>query len=631
MLRIKKLDIFILKSFSLLFVGTFFICLFIFMMQLLWRVVDEMVGKGLSMDIMGQFFYYASLTLVPQALPLAILLASLITFGNFGERYELLAMRAAGISLIEIMRPLIVFATALCFVSFLFQNVIAPNASLKLYTLIYSVQQKSPELEIAEGVFNDQLGNYNIYIKKKDRKTGMMYDIIIYDLSKGYDNAYTIYSDSGSLETTADKAHFYLHLYDGESFRNSQNTGKTDNTQYQREMFREKHILIEFDSNLNMIDESLLSGRANSKDMRKIEASIDSMAYLNDSISRKYFQEAMTGVYQTAPNLTKDDTLKLETAVIEEYNVDSLFNRSTLAQKQKVLSSASSRVENQASDWNYKSFTIKGNDGQIRRHWTEWHRKITYSLSCLIFFFIGAPLGSIIRKGGLGMPVVMSVLIFIFYYIIDNMGYKMARDGRWIMVAGMWLSTAVLTPIGAFLTYKSNKDSVVFNIDAYISWVKRIIGIRSVRHIVHKEVIIHDPDYNRLVGELESLTKECQAYIDKNQLTKAPNYFKLWVTEKQDKQINQINEQLEMMVDEMANSRSYQILNSLNSYPIIPNGAHTKPFQNQWLNYATGLIFPVGIFFYIRIWIFRLRLQKDLTQVITTNQNIQDLIVNNKL
>jgi len=602
------------------------------MMQFLWRFVDEMVGKGLSMDVMGQFFYYASLALVPNALPLAILLASLITFGNFGERYELLAMKAAGISLIEIMRPLIVLATALCFVSFLFQNVIAPNAQLKLYTLMYSVQQKSPELNIPEKVFFDQLPGYNIYIQKKNRETGMMYDVMIYNISEGFENTMTLYADSASMEPTADQGFIYLHMYDGESFQNqkSQNS-KSEYMPYRREIFREKHMLVEYESGFQMMDEDIMSNRANSKNMSMIEASIDSMNVLNDSVSRKYFQEAMTGVYQTAANLSKDDTLKIQSAAIEDYNVDSLFNRSTLAQKQKILSTATSRVENQASDWNYKSFTIKANDAQIRRHWTEWHRKFTYSLSCLIFFFIGAPLGSIIRKGGLGMPVVMSVLIFIFYYIIDNMGYKMARDGHWIMVAGMWLSTVVLAPIGAFLTYKSNNDSVVFNIDAYISWLKQFIGIRSVRHIVHKEVIIHDPDYNRLVGELNLLTAECQSYIEANRLTKAPNYFKLWVTEKQDKKINQINEQLEAMIEEMANAHSYTILNLLNNYPIIPNGAHTKPFKIQWLNYITGLVFPVGLFFYIRIWIFRLRLQKDLSQVITTNQNIVNLIQNNKL
>ncbi|NDV59298.1 LptF/LptG family permease [Bacteroides sp. 519] len=626
MLRIKKLDTFILKSFSLLFIGTFFICLFIFMMQFLWRYVDELVGKGLEMNILGQFFYYSALTLVPMALPLAILLAALITFGNFGERYELLAMKAAGISLIEIMKPLIVLVTMLCCISFFFQNVVGPHAQLKLYTLLYSMRQKSPEVEIPEGVFYDELPGFNLYVKKKDRKTGMLYDLMIYDLRDGPENALTIYSDSGRLEMTADKQHFYLHLYNGESFQNvKQQATKAENMAYRREIFREKHTIIEFDSDFNMMDESIMSNQSISKNLKMLETSIDSMTILSDSIGRNYYTEAKNGIFQTT-HLNKEDTVKIEEAIIDDYNVDSLYNRATLSQKQKILSSASTRADTQGSEWNYKSYTIKNNDHNIRRHKTEWHRKYSISLSCLIFFFIGAPLGSIIRKGGLGMPVIASVLIFIFYYIIDNMGYKMARDGNWIMVAGMWLSTAILAPIGLFLTYKSNKDSVVFNLDAYTAWIKRFFGIRSVRNLFRKDVIINDPDYVRLPAEIEKLTRDCRNYIEKHTLHKAPNYFKLWVTEKQDKEIVRINEHLEEFIDEMSNTHSARILAYLNEYPIIPNAAHTKPFRIEWLNIVTGLIFPVGLFFYFRIWIFRIRLLKDLEKTIKTNQNIQFLI-----
>ena len=206
------------------------------------------------------------------------------------------------------------------------------------------------------------------------------------------------------------------------------------------------------------------------------------------------------------------------------------------------------------------------------------------------------------------------------------MGYKMARDGNWIMVAGMWLSTAVLAPIGGFLTYKSNNDSVVFNSDAYIAWLKRVIGIRSVRHLSRKEVIIHDPDYANLPKELDTLTFSCQNYIKSHQLLKAPNYFSLWVTEKQDKKIFEINKYMEKLVDEMANTKSARVLAALNEYPIIPIAAHTKPFRMEWLNIITGLVVPVGLFFYFRIWIFRIRLQKDLEKVIKTDQTIQILI-----
>jgi lipopolysaccharide export system permease protein len=280
--------------------------------------------------------------------------------------------------------------------------------------------------------------------------------------------------------------------------------------------------------------------------MKKLQASVDSMTAFSDSVGRSYYREVNNiGTYRLTPSLTKQDTVKMLAENHRGYNVDSLFQSSTLMQKQRIISSASSTVGNLANDWNFKSFNIKQNDQDIRKHQTEWHNKITLSLACLIFFFIGAPLGGIIRKGGLGMPVIASVLIFIIYYIINNTGYKMARDGNWVVWMGMWTSTAVLAPLGAFLTYKSNNDSVVLNADAYVDWFKKVAGIRSVRHMFRKEVIIVDPDYERIVGDLEKLSADCQAYAQKKKLTKAPNYFTLWMVNKNDHEIEQLNDRME--------------------------------------------------------------------------------------
>ncbi len=629
MLRIKKLDIFILKSFCLLFVGTFFICLFIFMMQFLWRYVDEMVGKGLEISVLAQFFFYSALTLVPVSLPLAILLAALITFGNFGERFELLAMKAAGISLIKIMRPLIVFISLICCVSFYFQNVVGPKAQTKLWTLLLSMKQKSPELDIPEGVFYDEIEGYNLYVKHKDRKTGMLYDVLIYNFEKGFENAQIIKADSGRLEMTADKQHLYLHLFSGEQFENLKSQSMNQkNVPYQREAFREKHAIIEFDSDFNMADEGFMSGQSSSKDMATLEADIDSMKVLNDSVGRAYYNEAMEATYRPVPHLTKSDTTKIEKAVLSSFNVDSLFDAATLMEKQKIISSAVSRAESAASDWSFKGFNIQQTESSLRKHMTAWHEKFTLSLACLIFFFIGAPLGGIIRKGGLGMPVVVSVLIFIIYYIINNTGYKMARDGKWIVWMGMWTSTAILAPLGAFLTYKSNNDSVVLNADAYINWFKKIIGIRSVRHMFRKEVIIHDPDYDRIPGDLQQLSDDCRDYVARNDLKHAPNYFRLWMNDKVDEEVEKINERMEALIDEMSNTRAMSLLTALNNYPVIPVHAHVRPFHNYWLNLACGVVFPVGLFFYFRIWAFRIRLSKDMERVIKTNEDVIYIIKN---
>ena len=611
----------------MLFIGTFFICLFIFMMQFLWRYVDELVGKGLDMSVIAQFFFYSALTLVPISLPLAILLASLITFGNFGERYELLAMKAAGISLLKIMRPLAFFVCGLVAVSFYFQNVVGPIAQTKLYTLIISMKQKSPELDIPEGVFYSEIPDYNLKIAKKNRKTGMMYDVLIYNLKDGFENAHIIYADSGRMEMTADKQHLWLHLYSGDLFENLRSQSmKSQNVPYRREEFREKHTIIEFDSDFNMADESIMSNQSSAKNMTMLQASIDSMKVLGDSIGRQYYREVAEGNFRPSYGLSKEDTVKIENANIQEYNVDSLYAAASLTQKQKVLSSATSRAENVSSDLSFKKFTMENNDYSIRKHKTEWHKKITISLSCLLFFFIGAPLGGIIRKGGLGMPVIVSVLVFIIYYIIDNTGYKMARDGKWIVWMGMWTSSAVLAPLGVFLTYKSNKDSVVLNADAYINWFKKIMGIRSVRHIFKKEVIIHDPDYPRLTGDLEQLTAECRAYAAKKRLEKAPNYFKLWMSSEDDNEVMAINEKLEALVEEMSNTKSATLIGALNNYPVISVSAHVRPFHIYWLNLVAGVIFPIGLFFYFRIWAFRVRLAKDMERIIKNNEQIQFII-----
>ncbi len=622
MLHIKKLDIFILKSFCLLFAGTFFICLFIFMMQFLWRYVDELVGKGLEMSVLAQFFFYSALTLVPLSLPLAVLLAALITFGNFGERFELLAMKAAGISLLKIMRPLIVFIALVSCVSFFFQNVIGPRAQTKLGTLLISMKQKSPEVDIPEGVFYDEIDGYNLYVKHKNRDTGMLYDVLIYNFEKGFENAQIIKADSGRLEMTADKQHLFLHLYSGEQFENLKDQSVSrKNVPYRREAFREKHALIEFDSEFNMADEGLMSNWEKSKDMFTLQVDVDSMVHKNDSLGRVYYREAMKGTYNVNAKLDKQDTVKLAEAIVADYDVDSLYDVATLAEKEKIISTAVSRAGSAGSDWNFKAFNIQQTDSNLRKHKAAWHEKLTLSLACLIFFFIGAPLGGIIRKGGLGMPVVVSVVIFIIYYIINNTGFKMARDGKWVVWMGMWTSTAVLAPLGAFFTYKANKDSVVLNADAYLNWIKKILGIRSVRHLFRKEVIIHDPDYARLPGDLQALSADCRAYAEKHRLKRMPNYFRLWTDTAEDSEMEEINARMEYLIEEMSNTKSPRLVGVLNNYPVIPVRAHVRPFRSYWLNVACGVCIPVGLFFFFRIWAFRIRLAKDMDRIVKTDED----------
>ena len=631
-LRIKKLDIFILKSFLGLFSGTFFICLFIFMMQFLWRYVDELVGKGLEIGVLVQFFFYSALTLIPLSLPLAILLAALMTFGNFGERYELLSMKAAGIPLLRIMRPLIIFCSFICCISFYFQNVVAPKAQVKLWTLLVSMKQASPELDIPEGVFYSDITGYNIYVKKKDRDTGIMQDVLIYNFSDGFENAHIIWASEGKMEMTADKQHLYLTLHNGEQFENLKSqTISSKNVPYRRETFREKQIIIEFDGGFNMVDGGFLNNRSDSKNMIEISNSIDSLSFRADSIGRSMFDEVKLSTY-AAHSFSKEDSIKVSQKKLPTLiNSDSIFDTYTLAEKSEVFKNAYTITNKLAGEWSVKSIQMTDTDKNILRHKIDWHKKITLSLSCLMFFFIGAPLGAIIRKGGIGLPVVISVIIFVLYYIIDSGSTRVARSGEMNIILGVWMSTLVLTPIGVFFTYKSNKDSVVFNLEVYLNIFRWLLGLRPSRHMTKKEVIIEDPNYKLVYSEMNQLSELCNVYLQESRLTTAPNYFQIFTSQGQDNRVAEISEQLESLIEELSNSKDHVILKALNNYPILSTHAHKKPFSQKWMNIISGIIIPLGLFFYFRIWFFRLRLDKDLKNIIQTNSLITERIKNQSL
>ena len=612
---IKKIDIFVFKAYSLLFVGTFFICLFIFMMQFMWRYVDELIGKGLTLDVLAHFFYYAGLTLIPMSLPLAILLASLITFGNLGERFELLSMKAAGIPLIRILQPIIIFNILLCIGSFYFQNVTGPEAQKKFYTLIYSMKQKSPELEIPEGIFYSEIPGYNIFVEKKGKENGMLYGVMIYSTTDGYEDAQIVLADSAELKTTADEKHLMLTMYAGERFRNMQAQGNMmarANVPYMRETFIQETDLIPFDNNFNMMDANVFSGSAQTKNLREIETGLYSLAHKSDSIGRSLFAYLQNTTYRRKVNIASQDSAKIARQTL---NFDTLYSQLTVSQQQSILRNAMQKSTVATNEYEFRGLISKDIDQSTRTHWVEWHKKFTLSLACLFFFFIGAPLGAIIRKGGLGVPVVISVTIFIFYYIINVSGEKMAKSGEWVPWFGEWLSSMVLCPIGIFLTYKANKDSAVFNIEAYINVIRKILGLRISRHIARKEVIIHDPDYPVVKTELMALSQEWQAYAQKSRLRLPPNYLHIFFHNIDDHEVISLSRKMENLITILSNSRDAAILDALNKLPIVSTHAHTRPFHNYKWNMVLGIIFPVGIFFYFRIWRYRLRLYKDIQQI----------------
>lgn len=622
--RIKKLDIFIARQFGLLFVGTFFICLFVLMMQFLWMYVDTLIGKGLSLEILGQLFGYMALMMVPQALPLAILLSSLITFGNLGESSELTAIKAAGISLIQSFRSLIFITILICLGSFYFQNNVGPQANMKVTQLMLSMKQKSPELEIPEGVFYDGIPNCNLYVQKKDLKTGKLYGIMVYRMTESYEDAAIILADSGMLQSTAEKKHLLLTLWSGEWFENmsSQQMGGSAAVPYRRETFVDKKIVLDFDGDFSMTDAASLSNNARGKSLEQLRNDIDSLNQQYDSIGRAYYANAKM-MYYPLPKISKRDSTKaVRRGEAKTLTFDQLMKKATADQKREAYSMALSRVQSEVSDLEFKSMMTQDNERLLRRHKIEAINKFTLALQCLLFFFIGAPLGAIIRKGGLGVPVITSVAVFIVYYILDNSGYQMSRKGIWAIWFGRSLAPGLMFPLAAFVTYKAQNDSMVFNGDAWRRFFIHALGLREKRHVASKEVIIEEPHYAADNEVLLDINHRVTDYSRTHRLVSPPNIIKVFFKYQADHDIEEISRELEQVIDDLANTRDAQVLHLINQYPIVATTAHTRPFDHRWLNILSAIVIPVGMFFYFRMWMFRLRLVRDLRVIKYTNTQI---------
>lgn len=678
---VRKLDIFIIKNFLTLLAGAFFVCLFVLMMQFTWRYIDELIGKGLSLDVFAKFFWYMALSLVPQAMPLAILLASLITFGNMGERLELLAMKTVGVPLLRIMRPLIILVSGISCASFYFQNFTGPYAEFQLRTLLLSMHESAPALEIPEGTFYNGIPNINIYVKHKQNETGMLYNVIIYKTDQGFNKAQIVLSDSAKLEITSDKKYLVLQLFNGEQFENLQ-TGSSSQIKayvpYDRETFNYKKFIIDFDSNFNILDANAIGNRPESKNMRQLVAGVDSMEMHGDSLGKANYDLVScdgglgpvpsldySGYYPLGANLPADvqsvstgstDSFRLareaeETkamkkrkaevekaiksykagegqiiAAARKIDFDSLVAALPASARAEMVARGHEVAQQILTDLEWKKYEVEDNDLMIRKYKIAWHEKIILSLTCLIFFFIGAPLGSIIQKGGLGAPTVLSVLIFILYYIISTSGMKLAKEGTWVIAFGMWMSVMVLAPLGAFLTYKANSDSVVFNPEAYHRLLLRALGLRSRRHVVRKEVIVYDPDYASLYRRLGELAERCRKYNDREKLWKVPSYIRHFFRPKPDHEVENISAEMESVVEELSNSKNLKVLDELNRFPVIFASAHVSPFANAWLNRISGAVFPVGLFLWFRMWKFRLRLYGDMKQIVSSCGKEQEYI-----
>lgn len=471
---------------------TFFIAMFILLMQFLWKYIDDLVGKGLEWNVIAELLLYASAGLVPMALPLSTLLASLMTLGNLGENNELLAMKSAGISLPRIISPLIFVTILISISAFFFSNNVLPYTNLKITTLLYSVKNQKPELAIKEGVFTNLVEGYSIKVGDKDTKTGLMKRIMVYDHSKDEGNLVVTWADSGYMQVTSDQKHLIATLYSGYSYEEMQEGRGMRRTAMRKfparkQKFEEQVVIFQLEGfGLQRTDEDLFKNNYQVLNLKQLEESRDSLQHELKIREKNFYRNLTRYNLFRNPSPFRDDVEKKFTCKLD---CDSLFNNLPTDQKRITIEKA---VGNARSAKGYISstkdeFFSKGK--YIARHKIEWNRKFSLSFACFVFFFIGAPLGAIIRKGGLGMPVVVSVFFFIIYYVITLTGEKFARELIWHPAAGMWISSFILLPLGIFLSYKATTDSVIMNTDFYIEAAKKFLTFRKkVKHKVKKVV-----------------------------------------------------------------------------------------------------------------------------------------------
>jgi len=467
-----------IKSYVGPFIMTFFITIFILLMQFLWKYIDEFVGKGIELTVIAELLLYAGTSFIPMALPLAILLSSIMTFGNLGEHYELVALKSSGISLIKIMKPLLLFIIVLSISAFIFSNYYLPYANLKFYSLLFDVRQQRPEIIIKEGVFYDGIDNLSLRIERRNKKTNMMYDVYLFDHRQRVGNNIFIIADSGSINITDNKQYIILELYNGYKYEEIRKAtqGDMQNAIYphQLDKFDKQTITFELEGfTFNRTDETLFKEHYHMLNIFQLNSAVDSLktAY-NERLNtfKSSYETPLLNKINISDSLSVKDSVR-DSRLVNPFKV---FEESDYSSKKRIIETALNLARSQSSYVISTNTEIRSRTNWITKHNIQWHLKITLSVACIILFFIGAPLGAIIRKGGLGLPVVVSIVFFIFYYVISITGEKFAKEGVVSAWVGIWASSAILLPIGIFLTYKASRESSLFNIEIYYKYLNKI-------------------------------------------------------------------------------------------------------------------------------------------------------------
>ena len=633
----KIVDKYILRTFIPLFVMSFAVCWFIVVMQFLWRYIDELVGKGLSGFMLLKIIFYAALSFIPMSLPLGILLASLMTLGNLGERLELLALKASGIRLYRIIRPIMLLVLAMACGLFYFQNDLMIRAQVRMWTLVITAKYAAPEMEITPGVFYTGIPGYSLYAKDRDAGTGLMHRMMVYDMSRGYLNPRIIRADSGRLVMDKSKKFLVLKLYQGQSFENIQTQSyntSTDAVPYMLPHFDYSETFIPFDANIKMQDEGELSSMYVGKNLHQLQRSIDSIRPILDSTRLSYAQvvgaSLMESHYGTSSYAYQDSATRAQEQVrlahLEQQTRHSKAEDASLTftpqdslQAISMARDKADRVKEEASLY------IDTDDAQFYQFRTlhqEWHRKFTFPVSCLIFALIGSSLGAIVRRGGIGMPIIISIFFFVVYFIIDSFGTNMLRNESIPIWLGMWLSNIVLFPVGIFLAYKANQDSSALNVEVYVIFFRKLFGFRGVRKVEYQELVIEEADYK--AGAL-AVT---QALKHTDTLLQGPLFagriWSIWTRGAEQKQLATLSKELDDITEALRHTPSRLLVSKLCDLPLLPT--RLSPFlpeEPRW-GRILGALLPISLPFGLFLSRVRTHLRADLRTTRTVLLQIAD-------
>ena len=660
-LRPKIMHIFMVRSFLPLLLMTLLICWFVVLMQFLWQHIDDLVGKGMDVGVLLEVIFYAGLYVLPTAVPLGVLLASLMTFGNLGERLELLAMKSAGVPLSKIMKPLVILVTCIALGLFVYLDRGVQKASVRVYQILFSARYARPELELPKGIFFNGIDGYSIYVGDKDAATSNLYNVMIYDLSEQR-TPRIILADTGRLLMDDSKLFLIMSLRSGESFEqlSSQTTlipGSQASDErpasYIKEHFTEKVIFIPFDANFEMMGDDYLKSQFVGKNLRELIVYSDSTRMAADSVGRQVGSNVLFEIHTklpplvstemgstmpganlqaaawlqqdqlshrpfapvTARRLSHDELLGAETshASPPPYTIDTLMDRASDQDKLMGYKQALEWLESFSSSVQIADTYYDDAASDYRVNAQEMHRKFTFPVACLLFFFVGAPLGAIVRKGGVGTPMVLAVLIFIIYYVIDTFGLKMINSGQIPVWAGMWLSSAVILPLGAFLTYKASRDSATLNADAYVVLFRRIFHPNYSRQLEYKEIIMQPATSEEVLREIGQLQSQMDALLGMTyaqsrglRLDRLPDFAKAY---------QQLYQQLEETVETLHNYPDKYVFAQLLSLPMLGKTFANTLWQNRLCVWICIPLLPVSLLLMLYLGIALRRNKRQLHQM----------------